>query len=148
MAFTGICGPVDDAPAYEADRERALGETQRMLRDDPEAWHALFDFVAAAWLADMKQANGTVLRYNPSGREYERMELRLMAAQDAFDRLGVSGEERAGTAEELLERARAFIGSQRLAERAPGLATSSRAVVGHLPVRAVEQDETSFAAVS
>ena len=133
MAFTGICGPVDREPAHEA--ERVLGETQRMLRDDPEAWHALFDFLAAAWLADMKQANGSVLRYNPSGRRYERMELRLMAAQDAFDRLGVSGEERAGTAEELLGRARAFVGSRRLTERAPELAASSRVAVTDLDAR-------------
>lgn len=147
MAFTGICGPVDHEPAPQMEQKCVLGETQRMLRDDPEAWHALFDFFAAAWLADMKQANGAVLRYNPSGRSYERMELRLMAAQDAFDRLGVSGEERAGTAEELLARARAFVGSRRLVERAPVLAASSRAAVTDLHAR-LEALESPLAAAS
>lgn len=132
MAFTGICGAVDHGPAHEAERQRVLGETQRMLREDPAAWHALFDFLAAAWLADMEQTNGSAQRYNPSGRRYERMELRLMAAQDTFDRLGVSGEDRAGTAEELLARARAFVASRRLAERAPTLAGASRTAVTDL----------------
>jgi hypothetical protein len=74
------------------------------------------------------------------------MELRLMAAQDAFDRLGVSGEERAGTAEELLGRARAFAPSRRLSERVPVLVGTSRASVTDLHVRVAEHERPLAAA--
>jgi len=146
MAFTGICGPVDDPPEPKAQRKHVLGETQRMLRDDPDAWHALFDFLAAGWLADMQQVNGEVLGYNPSGRSFERMELRLMASQDTSDRLGVSGEEPASTAEELLVRATASARARLVSARASLPVDDPFAHVSELPVRM--DGETSFAAAS
>jgi hypothetical protein len=103
---SGRWSPDDFAP--EERRQKTHAYFEQLLYVAPHEWQAIFDDAAALWLQRMKQDNGRVTQYNPTGQRFRRRELKLMAQQWGFDSMGVNFDDHAETADELLERAQAM----------------------------------------